>query len=352
MQGNGGTMSVDVAARHAVSTLMSGPAAGVKAAAYTALAAGHRNIITCDMGGTSFDVGVIRDGRPGADRGQGDGLRPARARADDRHPHHRRGRRLDRARELGRHPAGRARERRRRSRADLLRARRRGADDHRRQPRCSAASIPPGCSAWAGRRAARSHPRDLRQEDRRPPRARRRTRWPARSCAWPTTRWRAPSAWCRSSAATTRATSSLFAFGGAGPLHAVALAARAGDPEGAGARAARHHLRARLPAWPTCATTSCKTVNQGVLRLDLAEAHRDPGGAGGRGPPDARLRRRGGRDGQRPARGGHAVRRADPRADRADRADRLRARGPDARLRGRVLGALRGRAARDARARW
>ena len=40
MQGNGGTMSVDVAARHAVSTLMSGPAAGVKAAAYTALAPG------------------------------------------------------------------------------------------------------------------------------------------------------------------------------------------------------------------------------------------------------------------------------------------------------------------------
>ena len=33
MQGNGGTMSVDVAARHAVNTLMSGPAAGVKAAA-------------------------------------------------------------------------------------------------------------------------------------------------------------------------------------------------------------------------------------------------------------------------------------------------------------------------------
>ena len=65
MQGNGGTMSVDVAARHAVSTLMSGPAAGVKAAAYTALAAGHRNIVSCDMGGTSFDVALIRDGIPG-----------------------------------------------------------------------------------------------------------------------------------------------------------------------------------------------------------------------------------------------------------------------------------------------
>jgi N-methylhydantoinase A len=76
MQGNGGTMSVDVAARHAVSTLMSGPAAGVKAAAYTALAAGHRNIISCDMGGTSFDVGVIRDGRPAltADKEMGYGL--------------------------------------------------------------------------------------------------------------------------------------------------------------------------------------------------------------------------------------------------------------------------------------
>jgi N-methylhydantoinase A len=76
MQGNGGTMSVDVAARHAVSTLMSGPAAGVKAAAYTALAAGHENIISCDMGGTSFDVGVIRGGRPAltADKELGYGL--------------------------------------------------------------------------------------------------------------------------------------------------------------------------------------------------------------------------------------------------------------------------------------
>ena len=76
MQGNGGTMSVDVAARHAVSTLMSGPAAGVKAAAYTALAAGHRNIVSCDMGGTSFDVGLIRDGRPAltADKELGYGL--------------------------------------------------------------------------------------------------------------------------------------------------------------------------------------------------------------------------------------------------------------------------------------
>jgi N-methylhydantoinase A len=76
MQGNGGTMSIDVAARHAVNTLMSGPAAGVKAAAYTALAAGYRNVISCDMGGTSFDVGLIRDGQPvvSADKELGYGL--------------------------------------------------------------------------------------------------------------------------------------------------------------------------------------------------------------------------------------------------------------------------------------
>ncbi|PYN99413.1 MAG: hydantoinase, partial [Candidatus Rokuibacteriota bacterium] len=76
MQGNGGTMSVDVAARHAVNTLMSGPAAGVKAAAFTALAAGHENVISCDMGGTSFDVGVIVGGVPAvsADKEMGYGL--------------------------------------------------------------------------------------------------------------------------------------------------------------------------------------------------------------------------------------------------------------------------------------
>jgi N-methylhydantoinase A len=76
MQGNGGTMSVEVAARHAVNTLMSGPAAGVKAAAFTALPAGHHNVISCDMGGTSFDVGVIVGGAPAvsADKEMGYGL--------------------------------------------------------------------------------------------------------------------------------------------------------------------------------------------------------------------------------------------------------------------------------------
>jgi N-methylhydantoinase A len=62
MQGNGGTVSSAIAAEAAVNTVMSGPASGVIAAAYSATAAGFPNAITYDMGGTSTDVGLIRDG--------------------------------------------------------------------------------------------------------------------------------------------------------------------------------------------------------------------------------------------------------------------------------------------------
>lgn len=60
MQGNGG-----VAHRlHAtpVSNLQSGPAGGAIASAYVAGLLGHPNVITADMGGTSFDVGLITEG--------------------------------------------------------------------------------------------------------------------------------------------------------------------------------------------------------------------------------------------------------------------------------------------------
>src|SRR5260370_19451880 len=43
---------------------MSGPASGVIAAAYTAVEAGFPNVVTYDMGGTSSDVALIRDGVP------------------------------------------------------------------------------------------------------------------------------------------------------------------------------------------------------------------------------------------------------------------------------------------------
>ena len=64
MQGNGGTVSSAIVAEHAVNTVMSGPASGVMAAAYTAAAAGYQEVVTYDMGGTSTDVALIQAGVP------------------------------------------------------------------------------------------------------------------------------------------------------------------------------------------------------------------------------------------------------------------------------------------------
>jgi N-methylhydantoinase A len=64
MQGNGGTVSARLATEHAVKTVMSGPASGVIAAAYTGRQCGQRDLITYDMGGTSSDVALIRAGEP------------------------------------------------------------------------------------------------------------------------------------------------------------------------------------------------------------------------------------------------------------------------------------------------
>ena len=64
MQGNGGTVSSRIVAEHAINTVMSGPASGVMAAAFTGAQSGFPNVITYDMGGTSSDVGLIRDGIP------------------------------------------------------------------------------------------------------------------------------------------------------------------------------------------------------------------------------------------------------------------------------------------------
>ncbi|WP_375259997.1 hydantoinase/oxoprolinase family protein [Citreimonas sp.] len=62
VQSNGGVMSVDTACRLPVRTALSGPAAGVIAAGYIATEAGYDNVITGDMGGTSFDVSLIAGG--------------------------------------------------------------------------------------------------------------------------------------------------------------------------------------------------------------------------------------------------------------------------------------------------
>ncbi len=61
VQSNGGVMTVDTARQLPVRTALSGPAAGVIASAYIGEQAGFPNVITCDMGGTSFDVSLVAD---------------------------------------------------------------------------------------------------------------------------------------------------------------------------------------------------------------------------------------------------------------------------------------------------
>ncbi|ACV12578.1 5-oxoprolinase (ATP-hydrolyzing) [Halorhabdus utahensis DSM 12940] len=59
MQSNGGIADAATVREHAVTTLLSGPAAGVVGAASVA---GEDQLVTFDMGGTSADVGLVTDG--------------------------------------------------------------------------------------------------------------------------------------------------------------------------------------------------------------------------------------------------------------------------------------------------
>lgn len=63
MQSSGGLIDARVAAGHAVLTVLSGPAGGAAAAALLARACGEPNLLCFDMGGTSCDVSVVEDGR-------------------------------------------------------------------------------------------------------------------------------------------------------------------------------------------------------------------------------------------------------------------------------------------------
>ncbi len=63
MNGNGGMVSAAKVSREAVKTVMSGPASGVMAAAYTGVRAGLPDLVTYDMGGTSTDVALVRGGQ-------------------------------------------------------------------------------------------------------------------------------------------------------------------------------------------------------------------------------------------------------------------------------------------------
>ena len=60
----GGSITVAEARRVPIGLAASGPAAGVAASASLAQASGLSDVLTCDMGGTSFDVAVVTNGQP------------------------------------------------------------------------------------------------------------------------------------------------------------------------------------------------------------------------------------------------------------------------------------------------
>ncbi len=64
MQSNGGVVKHSTAGERPVTMLLSGPAAGILGSIHMAELAGHRNILTIDVGGTSTDVAIIENYKP------------------------------------------------------------------------------------------------------------------------------------------------------------------------------------------------------------------------------------------------------------------------------------------------
>jgi N-methylhydantoinase A len=70
MQSSGGLTRIDRAAEQPVRTVLSGPAGGTVGAAELAALASIEDVISCDMGGTSFDVALIPGGMPAQSAGR------------------------------------------------------------------------------------------------------------------------------------------------------------------------------------------------------------------------------------------------------------------------------------------
>lgn len=85
MQSNGGAVAPAIVRRLPVNTFFSGPAGGVIGGAAAAKTAQCQNVITLDMGGTSTDVALIKDGAPGYRNVREMGGFPVRTRTLDIH---------------------------------------------------------------------------------------------------------------------------------------------------------------------------------------------------------------------------------------------------------------------------
>jgi N-methylhydantoinase A len=64
LRSDAGLMTTSEAARNPIYGILSGPSGGVAGALYVARKAGHENILTFDMGGTSTDVALCQNGEP------------------------------------------------------------------------------------------------------------------------------------------------------------------------------------------------------------------------------------------------------------------------------------------------
>jgi N-methylhydantoinase A len=83
VRSDGGVMSLEAAKDKPVNTLMSGPAGGVVAASYIGQLCGYSNVLSFDMGGTSTDVAVSFAGRPNIARETRIGYFPVKVRSVD-----------------------------------------------------------------------------------------------------------------------------------------------------------------------------------------------------------------------------------------------------------------------------
>ncbi len=85
MQSNGGAVTAGTVRKQPINTFFSGPAGGVVATGRMGERAGRNNLITFDMGGTSTDVCLIRQGNPARKSEQSMGGMPVRTRILDIH---------------------------------------------------------------------------------------------------------------------------------------------------------------------------------------------------------------------------------------------------------------------------
>ena len=165
----------DAASVRPVFMVESGPAAGVIASAHLGATLGRPDILSFDMGGTTAKVGLIQDGRPsvtkdynvGGHAGAGiggmslSGLSRAHARRRPRRDRRRRW--LDRMGRLRRAPPRRPAERGRRPGPRVLPARRRRADRHRRERRAGPAQPRRTSSAARSASTSRAPPRAIEE---------------------------------------------------------------------------------------------------------------------------------------------------------------------------------------------